>query len=537
MEKKNQKNSNNKDSNINKDRLKEILHILHKHKVAEGMNPVKFKNMLEDLGATYIKIGQIMSMRTDILPEEYCKELATLRKETNVLSFETIKQILKKEFKKPLNEIFLNIDEIPLGSASIAQVHKATLLDGSNVVIKVQKPYIYETMAQDIKLLQRAFSILKVPFIEDIIDIKGILDEMWTTAKQELDFLIEASHINEFSMFNKDLVYLKSPKVYIDLCTTNILVMEYIEGITINDKVKLLEKGYDLNEISLKLADSYISQIVDYGFFHADPHPDNLKIQDGKIVFLDYGMMGRLSKRDRQIIQDCMVAVLNNDVHKVEKCMLTILIANEKIDHPSFINDLELFLEKYSTLELKNINLGVVLNDLFKLTKKYKIKIPKNITMLSRGVLIIEGLLNELSPDINLMAVLKGRVSNNIFKELLDKNNIEKNIKNTITTTQSIVELPKETLDLVKMISRGNAKLNLELSDSDNKIGKIEKMLNKVILAALDVAFIVACSLLYTNNNTSFEISILKTFSLISSVFLTLFLVILMINDLRSKHK
>lgn len=535
MEKKNQ--TNNKNDSPNQSRLKEIIKILSKHKVVEGINPKKFKEILEDLGATYIKIGQIMSMRTDILPEEYCKELSTLRKETNVLPFKTIKQILKKEFKKPLNDIFLNIDEIPLGSASIAQVHKATLKTGEKVVIKVQKPYIYETMAQDMKLLQKAFSLLKVPFVEDVIDIKGILDEMWTVAKQELDFLIEASHINEFSVYNKDLVYLKSPKVYTNLSTTNILVMEYIDGIIINDVTKLEEKGYDLKEISLKLANSYISQIVDYGFFHADPHPDNLKIQEGKIVFLDYGMMGRLSKRDREIIKECMNAIINKDVHKVEKCILNILITNEKIDHPSFINDLELFLDKYSTLELKNVNLGLVLNDLFKLTKKHKIKIPKNITMLSRGVLIIEGVLNELCPDINLMAVLKGRLSSNFFKEILDKENIANNIKDLLLTSQSIVELPKETLDLVKMISRGNAKLNLELSDSDNKIGKVEKMLNKVILAALDVAFIVACSLLYTNNTTSFEISILKLFSLISAVFITLFLVILMINDLRSKHK
>ena len=174
---------------------------------------------------------------------------------------------------------------------------------------------------------------------------------------------------------------------------------------------------------------------------------------------------------------------------------------------------------------------------MLKLTTRYKIKIPKNITILTRSIIIIEGLLNELSPNINLMEVLKSRLSSTLLQDLLDKENLQKNLRKIVIAKDTMLDLPKETLDLVKMVSRGNAKLNLELTDSNDKIGKIEKMLNKLILAALDVAFIVAGSLLYTNDNNSFEISLLREFSLVSAVCLTIFLILLMFNDLRSKRK
>lgn len=530
----NQKKTNNVSS---QNRLKEIIKILHEFKISEGINPQKFRFILERLGPTYIKFGQIMSMRTDILPEEYCKELTKLRKETSPLPFKQIKSILKGEYKKSLSSIFKNIEETPIGSASIAQVHKATLLNGDNVVIKVQKPGIYETMTQDIKLLKKAFSIIKVPFLNDVIDLKGVLDEIWITAKQELDFLIEASHISEFTTLNQEIVFVKTPRVYNSLCTTNILVMEYIDGITINNKDKLLENGYDLEEISTKLASSYIMQVIDHGYFHADPHPDNLVIKDGKIIFLDFGMMGRLSVRDRNILKDCMYAIFNKDIQKIEQCILTLGETKSEIDHPAFLNDLEIFINKYSTLSIKNINIGIVLNDLFKITTRYKIKIPKNITILTRSLIIIEGLLTELSPNTNLMEVLKARLSSTLLEDILDKEKIQNNLRKVLIAKDTAFDLPKETLDLVKMVSRGNAKLNLELTDSNDKIGKLEKMLNKIILAALDVAFIVAGSLLYTNDNNSFEISLLRKFSLVGAVCLTIFLILLMFNDLRRKNK
>ncbi|MEG0074205.1 MAG: AarF/UbiB family protein [Clostridia bacterium] len=524
---------------IKKNRLKEILSILYKFKITDGVSPEKFRLILEELGPTFIKIGQIMSMRPDILPSEYCTELTKLRKDVKPIEYDVIKQIIEKEIHGKISSEFSSIEKVPLASASIAQVHRATLLDNTEVIIKVQKPNIYDEMASDIALLKKAFSIIKVPIINNIIDIQGVLDEMWFCAKEELDFLIEASHLEEFAKNNSEAVYIKAPKIFAKLSTAKILVLEYIDGFIINDTASLLALNYDLDEIALKLTDSYIVQIIEYGFFHADPHPDNLKIQDGKIVFLDFGMMGRLSVRDRKLLKDCMYAIITSDVKKVERCILTLGTATEKLDHSAFCNDLDLFLSKYSSLELGSMNLGTVLNDLFKLTNRYKIQIPKNITMLTRGVVVIEGLLGEISPSIHLLEVLKNRLSRSFVSDFMSKKSLENSIRNSLVAEQTMLELPKESLDFVKMAVRGEAKFNLEISDSDNKMGKLDHMLNKIILAVLAVAFIVASSLLYTNNagNTSIEITILRLFTLISSVFLTLWIFVTMIKDTRARLK
>ncbi|MEG0283089.1 MAG: AarF/UbiB family protein [Clostridia bacterium] len=524
---------------IKKNRLKEILSILYKFKITDGVSPEKFRLILEELGPTFIKIGQIMSMRPDILPSEYCTELTKLRKDVKPIEYDVIKQIIEKEIHGKISSEFSSIEKVPLASASIAQVHRATLLDNTEVIIKVQKPNIYDEMASDIALLKKAFSIIKVPIINNIIDIQGVLDEMWFCAKEELDFLIEASHLEEFAKNNSEAVYIKAPKIFAKLSTAKILVLEYIDGFIINDTASLLSLNYDLDEIALKLTDSYIVQIIEYGFFHADPHPDNLKIQDGKIVFLDFGMMGRLSVRDRKLLKDCMYAIITSDVKKVERCILTLGTATEKLDHSAFCNDLDLFLSKYSSLELGSMNLGTVLNDLFKLTNRYKIQIPKNITMLTRGVVVIEGLLGEISPSIHLLEVLKNRLSRSFVSDFMSKKSLENSIRNSLVAEQTMLELPKESLDFVKMAVRGEAKFNLEISDSDNKMGKLDHMLNKIILAVLAVAFIVASSLLYTNNagNTSIEITILRLFTLISSVFLTLWIFVTMIKDTRARLK
>lgn len=335
-----------------KARLYEILSILSKHHITKGLTPEKFRLIIEDLGPTFIKFGQIMSMRSDILPEEYCKELTKLRKSVSPLPFSVIKETIEKQYGVPLSETFSSFEREPLGSASIAQVHIAKLKDGTKVIVKVQRPDIYEKMATDIALLKKAISIIKIPFINNVIDLNGVLDEIWYAAKQELNFLEEADHQREFAENNKDFVYIGSPTIYASYTTSGILVMEYIDGISLDETGILKQRGYDLEEIATKLSFHYMKQVIDDGYFHADPHPDNLKIQDGKIVFLDFGMMGRLSVRNRKLLEECMEAMMKNDIHAIEKSLLLLGNHGNKVDHSKLYSDLELLVDRYSRLEL-----------------------------------------------------------------------------------------------------------------------------------------------------------------------------------------
>ena len=267
-----------------KERLFEIIGVLKKHDILNGMNPTKFRTILEDLGPTFIKIGQILSNRPDLLSDSYIEELSNLRSNVSPMTYQEILDILSAEYDRKLFQIFLSIERKPLGSASIAQVHKAVLKDGTDVVIKVQRENIRETMIADIKVLKKALKMLHVQkMFKDIVSFDDVLDELLSTSLEEMNFLIEAEHILEFYNENKELKYIKVPKVNKKLTTEKVLVMEYISGHNINECDKLIEDGYDLDEIASKLADNYIYQALDIGYFHADPHPNNIIITDGKI--------------------------------------------------------------------------------------------------------------------------------------------------------------------------------------------------------------------------------------------------------------
>ena len=323
-----------------KTRFIEIISILKNSALIRDFTPQKLCETIIKLGPTFIKIGQIMSNRYDLLPKEYCDALANLRANVTPMDFKEVNQILKEEFGNP-NEIFQNISKNCIGSASIAQVHKAKLKSGEDVVIKVQRRNIYEIMSTDVKLFKRAIRLLHLNLLIKIVDLNSVLDEMYNVAKEEMDFEIEAKNLEEFRQNNCDVVYIGVPKVYKSLVTKKVLVMEYVEGINVTDKQELLNSGYDLEEIGLKLANNYIKQALDDGFFHADPHPDNMCIREGKIMFLDLGMMGRLSSRNRQLLKNAMNAIVANDTTELERILLSISTTTGSINHIKLRNEIQ----------------------------------------------------------------------------------------------------------------------------------------------------------------------------------------------------
>ena len=263
-------------------RFAEIVAILQKHHLVQGLTPEKVRDIFVDLGPTFVKFGQILSMRSDILPKEYCAALETLRTDVTPMPLTEVEDILTQAYARPWQEVFSDIGIRPLGSASIAQVHAATLTDGQRVVVKVQRPDLYDTMSRDVRLLKRAASLLKYTPLASALDFHAVLDEMWHTVQEELDFTIEANNIAEFKRLNDGVAYADCPATFPKWCTKNVLVMEYIAGHQIDDADGLRADGYDLNEIAVKLVHNYIRQITVYRFFHADPHPGNIRVQGGK---------------------------------------------------------------------------------------------------------------------------------------------------------------------------------------------------------------------------------------------------------------
>lgn len=485
--------------NSEKTRLKEILSVVKKHNLVKDRTPKNVRNTLEDLGPTFIKMGQILSTRSDLIPESYTKEFQKLRCEVQPMPFSEVQEILKEEYHTDLNEIFEWIEKEPIGSASIAQTHKAKLTTGEIVAIKVQRTNIYQKMSMDARLLKKVISILKLDkLFENIVDIKAVINEMYETSKEEMDFIIEANHIEEFRKNNQEIKYLKPLKVYKELSTRYVLVMEFIEGFFINQVDKLKELGYDMEEISIKLADNYIKQAIDDGFYHADPHGDNIKILDGKIVYLDFGMMGRLSTRNKELLNRCIIAIVKNDISEVAHILMDLDTTRQQVNYMTLTRDIKRVLNRHQTTEISKINIKEFIKDMFQLLNTNNITLPKDVSILVRGIVVIEGVLEEINPEISLMQVSKNRFE---IQNLLKKENLEKYAFKGLESIHSLTEVPKETLSLMRGINSGELRFNIELNDSKMHIDRIETVLHQILISILDLALIIGISFMSTTNH------------------------------------
>lgn len=484
-----------------KKRLAQIIGILKKHHLSKGVDPVKLREILEDLGPTFVKIGQIMSSRQDMFSERYCKELIKLRDHVAPMSFSSVKEVIEEEYGTSMDDIFLAFDPIPLGSASIAQVHKATLQDGQEIVVKVQRPFIYQTMERDISLVRRASKLLRLnEVLGSVVDLDIVLDEFWFTAKQEMDFLNEARFAQEFANLNEDIVYIGYPKIETEYSTSKVLVMEYIEGYRIDQFQELQDDGYDCKEIAEKLAENYIKQIVDDGFFHADPHLGNLRIRDGQVVWIDFGMMGSLSKQDKDLMKNAVLAVGTSDTQKLVDVILVLGDHDDHIDYSCFYNDIEVFMNKYINMDLVEINLGFAIQEVFTIAHKHHISMPKGISMLARGLVTIESTMTVLDPNLNIISIAANHVSSQKLKKMNLKKELGTSAKRLYDAGTHTLELPVHLNELAQMILKGRIKLNLEVMDSTVPLTTINHMVNKLTVGIVSAGLLMASSLLCTTN-------------------------------------
>lgn len=480
-------------------RFMQILRILRKYQIRKGMDPVKFRRILEDLGPTFVKIGQIMSTRQDMFSERYCKELMKLRSRVTPMSFDTVKEQIEKSYHKPMSEVFSSFEPIPLGSASIAQVHEATLRDGTRVVAKVQRPYIYEWMERDVGLLRKAIRILNLSdIVSSVVDLNMVIDEFWTAAKQEMDFTNEAAFAKRFRKTYEDCNFIDAPQIIDAFTTKEVLVMEYIDGYEINDVHTLEKEGYDVKEIADKLAYNYISQIIEHGFFHADPHSGNIRIRQDKIVWIDFGMMGILENRDRQIMKQAIRALALGDVANVVDSILAIGIVQKEIDYIAFTNAIESFMAQYMGESFADMDLAKMVQDIFTICHQFRIGLPKGISMLARSMMTMNGTLINLDPTTSMAKIVSQHKAT--LTQIDPSKEIQKTIKRSIEGLSRSLDLPVQTSDVLKLIQHGQIKVNLNLMGSDAPIAKIDRMVNRLIVCILIAALLVGSCLICTTD-------------------------------------
>lgn len=480
----------------NKHRFNEITKILLKNKLQKGITPKKIRMTLDELGPTFVKLGQIMSTREDLIPKEYCEELELLKENVTPMSFEEITKIIEEELNNKIDNVFLSINETPLGSASIGQVHQATLKTGQNVVVKVMRPHIREIVEQDFNILKKAVKYLNLfTSIDEVVDLNIIFDETFEAMKKEMDFKNELENLNLFSKTYQDINYIKIPHPYNELSTSHILVMDYIDGIRIDDIETLKLKGYDLHEICEKLVENFTTQVIDDGIFHADPHSGNVVIEEGKIVWLDLGMIGYISKKDQALYKRAIKAVINNDIYEIKRVILSIGIIKDSINHAQLYQDIESLMMKYLDMDISQMNMGVIFEEVMQIARKQGIGLPKGVTLLARSIVIMQKTVAILDEKANLLDFFAKHIKNNYTKEINLKKKIPEITKQIYASASKTTKIPAALYDVLDLVIKGEKTDNIEIVNLKENVGRVNNMTNRLIIGIILSSIIITLGL------------------------------------------
>ena len=481
--------------------LREIGAVLGRHQITRGVTPEKLREILEDLGPTYVKLGQIMSLHSDVLPQRYCDELMKLTSEVTPMPFEQVEEVINRSYREDWHQIFASIEKNTLGSASIAQVHKAKLLDGRDVIVKVERKGIYDTMARDIGLLKRAVGILPpVGGLKNVVDLEMVLDELWATAQEEMDFLKEAANMEEFTRNNQGINYIRCPKLYHEYTTSRVLVMEYIGGCPVDDKETLLAEGYDLGEIGRKLVNNYVKQVMEDGFFHADPHPGNVKVMDGKIVWIDMGMMGRLTNRDRNLMARAVRAIAVGDIAVLESTIMELGDIQGKIDSGKLYGELRDLMDRYGNASMGSIDAVEFFKDVMEIMKDNKIKLPHGMTMLVRGLTQMQGVLLNISPDINMAEIAAGRLKEEMFQNFDFKAEAAKAGRRIYKAAGRTLDIPPLVKIALEEYLKGQGRINMQLDATKSFSNLMRRLVRNVVMGLWVMALLISSSIICTTD-------------------------------------
>ena len=450
-------------------RLGQITRIVEQFDVLHGLTPVKMRLMFEALGPTFVKVGQILSMRSEILPQSFCDELAKLRADADPMPYSTVLDVLAAEYGRPADEVFAHIDPKPLGSASLAQVHRATLVTGEDVAVKVQRPGVREIMALDVSIMRSiARAATKMLPSAQVVDLGGVVEELWDTFESETDFLVEARNLSEFKRFCEAYRYMDCPKPYMDLCTEHVVVMDYVEGIAVSHTDQLIEAGYDLKEIGTKLVDNYATQVLDDGFFHADPHPGNIIISGGQIVLIDLGMTGRLNSQARSVLREMIFAVAKQDSAALADGLLRFAgTESDPEDYPALLADLDMVVKEFGTVDLGDLDIAAFLTSLTSLAQRHGIEVPGTVTTVGRALVTLEGLLDEFIPDVNMIQIISDHIAGSKSLDRAAKDEIKALGVEGHQALHGLLSAASESRVAMRMLTRGQLRMNMEVVGSE----------------------------------------------------------------------
>jgi len=460
--------------------------------------PERLRRAFEELGPTFIKLGQLLSTRRHLLPPAFTHELAKLHDEVPPIPFDQILDVLARELKRPTSELFISIDEAPVGSASIAQVHRAILMTGDQVVVKVQRPGIEPLVRLDLEIMAQLAALLE-KHVETwrVHRPTAIVAEFARRMEQELDFAAEAAHVERFShqFAQEPTIYV--PKVFHEVSTQHVLTLEHVEAIKASRFDELDAAGLDRREIASRIVDLVMKQVFVFGFFHADPHPGNIHIlPENVICFLDFGMMGYLDQKTRETFGRFIEGIAQRDERLAAGALLR--LANAELDppRPGFEADLAEFMHQHFYRPMGEMMFGKLVNHLFALTARHNLTMPADLFTMLKALSLTESLVTRLDPGHDILGQARPFMKEVRMRQVRPQRLWRYWMEFGGDVTTLLRELPIEARRILSQIKEGRAKLMVHHGGFEDLLSTLERIVNRLSFTLVLSSLIISSSVI-----------------------------------------
>jgi len=473
---------------------------------AEGIEkhtlPDRLRMAFGELGPSFIKLAQILSSRPDLITIEYANEFKKLQDKVPPFPSEQAKQIIEAEFNVSVKDVFSEFEVASVAAASIAQVHNATLQSGEKVIVKVQRPEIREILETDIVILG-AIARLLLKYIPEskLFDPEGIVNEFARSVRKELDFVSEAKNAQRFqrNFSGCDDVYI--PKIFTELLSGKVIVMERLEGVRIDDLAGIESMGIDRREIAQKGVDAYFKMIFEDGFFHADPHPGNIFVMsDGKIGIMDFGIVGWLTTELMETMASAFLAILNKNFDRLVDIYIDLGLVTDEVDLEKFKKefkvDLIYLMEPLYDLSISEVNFPEYLEALTHLVIKHGLKVPSDLLLMNRTILIVDNLGRQLDPGFNLISAAEPYAAELVKKRMSPQRMFDKSKENLTEIGDLLLDTPKQINRLLRKSLRDEVSFRIDPIGMDKLIRDIDRSSNRLAFSVVVAAIIVGSSML-----------------------------------------
>ncbi|MBT2681094.1 AarF/ABC1/UbiB kinase family protein [Bacillus sp. ISL-35] len=452
----------------------------------------RIRCMLEELGPAFIKLGQLLSIRSDLLPDEIVKELELLQDQVPPVYVEEIKEKIQHEFGRPVTEIFQFFNEDYVAAASIGQVHEAVLHSGESVMVKVQRPGIKHTVLTDLEILRDFAKLIEQRYDwAQYYNITDMVEELSESIRRELDYSEEARNTDMVQLQFEDCHSIKVPVIFHDYSTTQILTMEKVEGIKLNELNAMAAGKEEKRKIADLLVSAFITQILKEGFFHGDPHPGNIlyNLEKQQLVFIDFGQVGRLSASMRYHSASMMMGIMQQDTHRIVKAIFRMAYVPSDIDEQHFYDHVDGIRKTVELSSKDGLSLGLTVKELFAAAQEHRIILPKEMTMMGKALVTIEGIISELDPTLDMIEIAKP-YGEQLMRERYDPIKMGKRFLNQAEDlSDTFVNIPNQVENVLDKASKGDLKFEISLAEINRILNKFDRISNQVSFSLTLLAF------------------------------------------------